>query len=82
MNKDSSGSEIDNVKHFTVQHSCLYVHTPDNAALQLLFTYCVTFFRSWNQRDTLRTDAIKNFHGRFKGRVTFKEGRNGCVGYS
>lgn len=64
MNKDSSGSEVDNVKHlYGATLLSLRAH-PDNAALQLLFTYCVTFL-GVGTNDTLRTDAIKNFHEGF-----------------
>ena len=61
---DNSGSEIDNAKHlYGATLLSLRAH-PDNAALQLLFTYCVTFL-GVGTNDTLRTDAIKNFHEGF-----------------
>lgn len=64
MTKDASGSEVDNVKHlYGATLLSLRAH-PDNAALQLLFTYCVTFL-GVGTNDTLRTDAIKNFHEGF-----------------
>lgn len=40
---DNSGSEVDNVKHlYGATLLCLRAH-PDNAALQLLLAYCITF---------------------------------------
>lgn len=64
MNKDASGSEVDNVKHlYGATLLSLRAH-PDNAALQLLFTYCVTFLGA-GTNETLRSDAIMNYHEGF-----------------
>ena len=64
MTKDASGSEVDNVKHlYGATLLSLRAH-PDNAALQLLFTYCVTFLGA-GTNETLRADAIKNYHEGF-----------------
>ena len=63
-NKDASGSEVDNVKHlYGATLLSLRAH-PDNAALQLLFAYCVTFLGA-GTNEALRLDAIKNYHEGF-----------------
>ena len=72
MNKDASGSEVDNVKHlYGATLLSLRAH-PDNAALQLLFAYCVTFLGA-GTNETLRSDAIKNYHEGFMS-LSEKEG--------
>ena len=57
---DDSGSEIDNVKHlYGATLLCLRAH-PDNAALQLLLTYCITVLGAGNN-ETLRMNAYNNY---------------------
>ena len=57
---DDSGSEIDNVKHlYGATLLCLRAH-PDNAALQLLLTYCITILGAGNN-ETLKTNAYNNY---------------------
>ena len=64
LTKDASGSEIDNAKHlYGATLLSLRAH-PDNAALQLLFTYCVIFLGA-GTNETLRSDAVKNYHEGF-----------------
>lgn len=47
---DNSGSEVDNVKHlYGATLLCLRAH-PDNAALQLLLAYCITFLGAGNNQ--------------------------------
>lgn len=57
---DNSGSEVDNVKHlYGATLLCLRAH-PDNAALQLLLAYCITFLGAGNNR-TLKNNAYNNY---------------------
>ena len=64
--KDSSGSEVDNVKHlYGATLLCLRAH-PDNPALQLLLTYCITFLGT-GENETLKTDALNSFYEGFMG---------------
>jgi ATP-dependent DNA helicase RecQ len=57
---DNSGSEIDNVKHlYGATLLCLRAH-PDNAALQLLLTYCITVLGAGNN-ETLKMNAYNNY---------------------
>ena len=57
---DDSGSEIDNVKHlYGATLLCLRAH-PDNAALQLLLTYCITVLGVGNN-ETLKINAYNNY---------------------
>jgi len=57
---DDSGSEIDNVKHlYGATLLCLRAH-PDNAALQLLLTYCITVLGAGNN-ETLKMNAYNNY---------------------
>lgn len=60
ISKDSSGSEVDNVKHlYGATLLCLRAHT-DNAALQLLLTYCIAFLGA-GTNETLKTDALNGY---------------------
>ena len=60
MTEDSSGSEVDNVKHlYGATLLCLRAH-PENAALQLLLTYCITFLGA-GTNETLKTNAYNNY---------------------
>ncbi|MCI6644132.1 MAG: DEAD/DEAH box helicase [Bacteroidales bacterium] len=64
MTEDSSGSEVDNVKHlYGATLLCLRAH-PENAALQLLLTYCITFLGA-GTNETLKTNAYNNYIGGF-----------------
>ena len=57
---DDSGSEIDNVKHlYGATLLCLRAH-PDNAALKLLLTYCITVLGAGNN-ETLKMNAYNNY---------------------
>ena len=57
---DNSGSEIDNVKHlYGATLLCLRAH-PDNAALQLLLTYCISVLGAGNN-ETLKTNAYNSY---------------------
>lgn len=57
---DNSGSEIDNIKHlYGATLLCLRAH-PDNAALQLLLTYCITVLGAGNNK-TLKSSAYNNY---------------------
>ena len=57
---DNSGSEIDNIKHlYGATLLCLRAH-PDNAALQLLLTYCITVLGAGNN-ETLKSNAYNNY---------------------
>ena len=57
---DNSGSEIDNAKHlYGATLLCLRAH-PDNAALQLLLTYCITVLGAGNN-ETLKMNAYNNY---------------------
>ena len=57
---DNSGSEIDNVKHlYGATLLCLRAH-PDNAALQLLLTFCITFLGAGNN-EILKANAYNNY---------------------
>lgn len=60
ISKDNSGSEVDNVKHlYGATLLCLRAHT-DNAALQLLLTYCIAFLGA-GTNETLKTDALNGY---------------------
>lgn len=60
MMKDSSGSEVDNIKHlYGATLLCLRAH-PDNAALKLLLTYCISFLGA-GTNETLKSDALKGY---------------------
>lgn len=60
MTEDGSGSEVDNVKHlYGATLLCLRAH-PENAALQLLLTYCITFLGA-GTNETLKTNAYNNY---------------------
>ena len=64
LSKDNSGSEVDNVKHlYGATLLCLRAH-PDNAALQLLLTYCIAFLGA-GTNDTLKTDALNGYYEGF-----------------
>ena len=64
IQKDSSGSEVDNVKHlYGATLLCLRAH-PENAALQLLLAYCITFLGS-GDNETLKNDARDSFYEGF-----------------
>ena len=57
---DPSGSEIDNVKHlYGATLLCLRAH-PENAALKLLLTYCITFLKAGNN-ETLKNNAVNGY---------------------
>lgn len=57
---DGSGCEIDNVKHlYGATFLCLRAH-PDNAALQLLLTYCITVLGA-GTNETLKANAYRNY---------------------
>lgn len=58
--KDSSGSEVDNVKHlYGATLLCLRAH-PDNSALQLLLTYCIAFLGP-GENETLKANAYNGY---------------------
>lgn len=60
MTIDNSGSEVDNVKHlYGATLLCLRAH-PNNAALQLLLTYCITFL-GVGENETLKMNAFNGF---------------------
>lgn len=60
ISKDSSGSEIDNAKHlYGATLLCLRAHT-DNAALQLLLTYCIAFLGA-GYNETLKSNALDGY---------------------
>ncbi|MCD8302434.1 MAG: ATP-dependent DNA helicase RecQ, partial [Prevotellaceae bacterium] len=60
MTVDNSGSEVDNVKHlYGATLLCLRAH-PDNAALQLLLTYCITFLGA-GTNETLKSSAFNGY---------------------
>lgn len=60
ISTDGSGGEIDNVKHlYGATLLCLRSH-PDNAALQLLLTYCITFLGT-GTNDTLKSNALNGY---------------------
>lgn len=57
---DLSGSEIDNVKHlYGATLLCLRAH-PDNSALQLLLTYCITVLGSGGNKSLIES-AYNNY---------------------
>ena len=57
---DNSGSEVDNIKHlYGATLLCLRAH-PDNAALQLLLAYCITFLGAGNNQ-ALKNNANNNY---------------------
>lgn len=69
MTQDSSGSEVDNVKHlYGATLLCLRAH-PDNAALLLLLTYCISFLGS-GTNERLKSDA---FNGYVEGFMRYYE---------
>lgn len=60
VSKDKSGSEIDNVKHlYGATLLCLRAH-PDNPALQLLLTYCITFLGA-GSNETMKSNALNGY---------------------
>lgn len=62
---DDSGSEIDNIKHlYGATLLCLRAH-PDNAALQLLLTYCITVLGVGNN-ETIKMNALNNYVDGFR----------------
>ena len=72
VSTDSSGSEIDNLKHlYGATLLCLRAH-PDNSALLLLLTYCIALLGAGNN-ETLKTNAL---NGYMDGFISFydKEG--------
>lgn len=74
MNKDSSGSEVDNVKHlYGATLICLRAY-PENAALQLLLVYCATFLGVGNN-EILKTTIYNNYIEGFMS-LYDKEGDN------
>ena len=75
ISNDGSGSEIDNVKHlYGATLLCLRAH-PDNAALQLLLTYCITFLGT-GTNETLKSNA---FNGYIDGFMTLYDKDNGEI---
>ena len=69
---DSSGSEVENAKHlYGATLLCLRAH-PDNAALQLLLTYCITFLGA-GKNDTLKSNAFNGYIDGFKS-IYHREG--------
>lgn len=61
---DHSAEEIGNVKHlYGATLLCLRAH-PENAALQLLLTYCIAFLGA-GTNETLKTDALNSFYEGF-----------------
>lgn len=57
---DNSVSEVDNVKHlYGATLLCLRAH-PDNAALQLLLAYCITFLGA-GVNQSLKNNAYNNY---------------------
>ena len=60
IEKDSSGTEVDNVKHlYGATRLTLRAH-PDNAALQLLLCYCICFLGAGTNQ-TLKNNAISGY---------------------
>ncbi len=60
MMKDPTGSEVDNVKHlYGATLLCLRAH-PDNAALLLLHTYCISFL-GVGSNENLKNDAFNHY---------------------
>ena len=60
IEKDSSGTEVDNVKHlYGATRLTLRAH-PDNAALQLLLCYCICFLGAGSNQ-TLKNNAITGY---------------------
>lgn len=60
ISNDGSGSEINNVKHlYGATLLCLRAH-PDNAALQLLLAYCITFLGT-GTNETLKSNAFNGY---------------------
>lgn len=75
ISNDGSGSEIDNVKHlYGATLLCLRAH-PDNAALQLLLTYCITFLGT-GTNETLKSNA---FNGYIDGFMALYDKDNGEI---
>lgn len=57
---DSSGSEVDNLKHlYGATLLCLRAH-PDNASLLLLLTYCIAFLGA-GSNDALKSNALNGY---------------------
>lgn len=57
---DTSGSEVDNLKHlYGATLLCLRAH-PDNASLLLLLTYCIAFLGAGNN-ETLKSNALNGY---------------------
>lgn len=64
VSEDASGSEIDNVKHlYGATLLCIRAH-PENVALKLLLTYCLTFL-GVGQNDKLKTDVYNSYFDGF-----------------
>ena len=60
ISKDGSGNEVNNMKHlYGATLLCLRAHT-DNAALQLLLTYCIAFLGA-GTNETLRKNALDSY---------------------
>ncbi|WP_281757596.1 DEAD/DEAH box helicase [Succinatimonas hippei] len=60
IEKDPTGSEIDNIKHlYGAVLLCLRAHT-DNPALLLLLTYCIAFLGT-GDNSKLKTDLYNNY---------------------
>lgn len=57
---DTSGSEVDNLKHlYGATLLCLRAH-PDNASLLLLLTYCIAFLGA-GKNETLKSNALNGY---------------------
>jgi superfamily II DNA helicase RecQ len=66
ISKDSSGSEIDNVKHlYGATLLCLRAKS-DNAALLLLLTYCIAFLGA-GTNEALKNEALNDYIDGFVG---------------
>jgi ATP-dependent DNA helicase RecQ len=66
ISKDSSGSEIDNVKHlYGATLLCLRAKS-DNAALLLLLTYCIAFLGA-GTNEVLKNEALNDYIDGFVG---------------
>ena len=60
LTADSSGSEVENAKHlYGATLLCLRAH-PDNAALQLLLSFCITFLGA-GTNETLKSNAFNGY---------------------
>ncbi len=60
MRLDSSGSEVDNVKHLYGATLLVLRAHPEHAVLHLLRTYCISFFGTGNN-NTLQKDALSSY---------------------